>query len=680
MPFTLFPSVLRGLFVATIVVLFTAPVQARQFDKSGYSFSTEPLPGWVDWADLAEVPGQRPGLAAAYRLVDHQVYISESGETRFSRMVTQPLTEAGLNQAAEIEINFNPAYQTLTLHKLDLVRDGQLTNKLQPEQVRLIQREQDFDKRLYDGVVTAVIIVNDVRLKDSVDLAYSIEGRNPVFGNKYFSAFSLGWNVPVDRARVRVSAPAERKLYTRSLNTDLEPVIRRHNGRIEYEWSQENTPAIISEDAVPSWHQPYPGVQISEYRRWRDVTRWANSLYKHDDALPASLVEILQQWRDEEPDKKQLTARALKLVQNEVRYFGIELGQNSHRPSPPGEVYERRYGDCKDKATLLVTILDQLGIKAYPALVSTEYQRDVDNWLPSPGLFDHVIVTTELDGKRYWLDGTSNYQQGSIDTLGVPDFERALIIRKGENRLAKIEVANSAASSIDVEEAFLTSSYSTPVSLSVTTTYRGTVAESMREYFATNTPAEIARAFMNYYAKIYPSISLDNDITASNDTTDNRLTVVEHYHIDDFWKADNENRIAYVIGSSIAPYIKKPDTIRRTAPLAISYPVNVRHQSTIIYPEDIDYENREPSVAVKGKFIDYRRAINYADRKLTVTHHYSSRKEVVMPGQLDSYYSAINQVRNTLEYTTQLNNITPKGSINAKINTLLDRLNTISTN
>jgi transglutaminase-like putative cysteine protease len=680
MPFAPLPGLFQGLVAATLITLFAAPLQARQYDANGYSFAVEPVPAWVDWTGLPETYEERPGLAAAYRLVDRQHNITENGTTRFSRLVTQPLTEAGLNQAAEIEIEFNPAFQKLRLHKLSVIRNGRITDKLQPEQVHLIQREQDFEKKLYDGIVTAVIIVKDVRLKDSVDLAYSIEGRNPVFGKKYFSTFALGWNVPVDLARIRVSAPAKRKLHTRSFNTSVKPDIHRNNGRIEYEWSQSNTAAVISEDSAPSWHQPYPGVQISEYRHWRDVTAWADSLYTLDSTLPPALNKTLQQWREEEHDKKRLTARALKLVQDEIRYFGIELGQNSHRPSLAADVYERRYGDCKDKAALLVTMLDKLGIKAYPALVSTEYQREIDNWLPSPGLFDHVIVTTELDGKRYWLDGTRNYQRGSIDTLGVPDFERALIVRKKENRLTPIEIRESATSGIDIEEEFVTTDFGAPVKLNVKTTYKGAAAESMREYFATNTPAEISRSYMNYYAKFYPLIDIGRNVESIDVPGENIFTVSEYYRVEDFWKTEDETKYASLLGYTIAPYITKPKTIRRTAPLAVEHPINIRHTSTIIYPEDIDYEIEEPSVAIEGRFMGYQRAVSYDSRKLTVTHNFSSRKEAVMPAQLDNYFDDINKISDQLEYTTTLSDVMPQTNIGGRINTLLDRLDKLSSN
>jgi hypothetical protein len=680
MPLTPSARLFYGFIASAILSLSAAPLQAQQYQTNGNAFSVTPLPDWADWAELPQKTDQRPGQAVAYRLLDRQINITATGETRFTRLVSQPLTEAGLHQAAVVEIDFNPAFQTLSIHKLSLVRGAQTIDKLHPEQVRLMQREEDFDNKLYDGIITAMIVIDDVRLKDSVDLSYSIEGRNPVFGNKHFSSFAMGWRIPVDLARVRLSAPAGRKFYTHSFNGKMEPVIHRGNGRIEYQWSLTDTPAVIDEDDTPTWHQPYPGIQITEYRRWRDVSAWADSLYNHSNELPLALSKTLQQWRKEESNEKQLAARALKLVQDDVRYFGIELGQNSHRPSRPGEVYERRYGDCKDKASLLVAMLDQLGIKAYPALVSTDYQRDIDNWLPSPGLFDHVIVMTELDGKRYWLDGTRNYQQGSIDTLGMPDYERALVIRKGENRLVPIEISDSAVSGIDIQEEFRITEYNAPVTLTVKTTYSGAHAESLREYFATTSPDAISRSYMNFYAKIYPSITAVGPVESSNDATDNLFTTVEHYQVDDFWEADTDGKYAYMIGSTIAPYIKKPESIRRSSPLAISHPIAIRHQSTLIYPEDIDYEIQEPEITVEDPFVSYRRAISYDDRKLTVTHSYNTRQDAIMPPQLNDYFSDLNKISQNLKYSTWLSDVPEKPGVGSMVNTLLNRLDALSSN
>ncbi|MFX8207373.1 transglutaminase domain-containing protein, partial [Acinetobacter baumannii] len=78
---------------------------------------------------------------------------------------------------------------------------------------------------------------------------------------------------------------------------------------------------------------------------------------------------------------------ALRFVQREVRYLGIEMGANSHAPHPPETVLPRRYGDCKDKTLLTLTLLGRLGIPASPALVHTTERQAAAERLPTPWAF-----------------------------------------------------------------------------------------------------------------------------------------------------------------------------------------------------------------------------------------------------------------------------------------------------
>ncbi|MGD8936616.1 MAG: hypothetical protein PVF07_09055, partial [Thiogranum sp.] len=124
MPLTLSARLFFKLVAYAAIAVFAAPLPAQEYQTNGHAFSVTPLPDWVDWAALPQRSDQRPGQAVAYRLVDRQVHIARGGDTQFTRLVTQPLTEAGLRQAAVIEINFNPAFQVLAIHRLSLLRDG----------------------------------------------------------------------------------------------------------------------------------------------------------------------------------------------------------------------------------------------------------------------------------------------------------------------------------------------------------------------------------------------------------------------------------------------------------------------------------------------------------------------------------------------------------------------------
>ena len=135
-------------------------------------------------------------------------------------------------------------------------------------------------------------------------------------------------------------------------------------------------------------------------------------------------------WRTMRLSFNSIRARvlgALQWVQGEIRYFSVSLGESTHRPHDPAWVVQRRYGDCKDKTYLLVSLLRELGIDAQPMLVSLQSRRMPAKLLPSPEVFDHAIVRVRLQGKSYYLDGTRPAQSaGRLDTIGLAlDRERA---------------------------------------------------------------------------------------------------------------------------------------------------------------------------------------------------------------------------------------------------------------
>ena len=103
-------------------------------------------------------------------------------------------------------------------------------------------------------------------------------------------------------------------------------------------------------------------------------------------------------------------AAIVDYLDREVRYTGIEFGEAAIVPHDPAETLAKKYGDCKDKATLLVVMLRAAGIPAYVALLSVESRMDVPADLPGMGMFDHAIVY--VPGKNpIWIDATDRYAQ-----------------------------------------------------------------------------------------------------------------------------------------------------------------------------------------------------------------------------------------------------------------------------
>src|SRR5690606_16334671 len=132
-----------------------------------------------------------------------------------------------------------------------------------------------------------------------------------------------------------------------------------------------------------------------------------------------AVVEIAQSIRARDLQPEQQILAALRMVQDDIRYFSLALAESTHRPTPPGMVLERRFGDCKDKSLLAVTLLRELGFDAHVALVRSDGGALLPHLMPSIKAFDHAIVTVHHDGRDWWFDPTMLYQRGRIEDMAA---------------------------------------------------------------------------------------------------------------------------------------------------------------------------------------------------------------------------------------------------------------------
>src|SRR3989442_11578172 len=124
--------------------------------------------------------------------------------------------------------------------------------------------------------------------------------------------------------------PVGRPLFIQPLQTAVQPTITTVGTTTEFEWAARNVPAQIAEPDLPSWFDPYAAVQLSDFPSWAAVVAWGDSLFP-DAELPASLRPTIEHIRASSESPEHRTLAALRFVQDEIRYLGVEIGVNSHR-------------------------------------------------------------------------------------------------------------------------------------------------------------------------------------------------------------------------------------------------------------------------------------------------------------------------------------------------------------
>ncbi|HYX41187.1 MAG TPA: DUF3857 domain-containing protein, partial [Pyrinomonadaceae bacterium] len=404
------------------------------------------------------------------------------------------------------------------------------------DEIKVVQQEDELDQQLFNGTNTAIVFLDDVRAGDVIDYAYSVNGDNPVLAGHYADTYQLSEPSAVEYLHARLLWPSARKLYVHPRNTDLQPVVNQSGAETEYVWERRNVPADEAEDQTPAWFDPSPSVQLSEFGSWADVAQWAAPLYQIKAQLSPALSAQVEKWRNEfaQPEARLLAAR--RFVQDDVRYLGIELGPYSHTPTQPDRVFQRRFGDCKDKSLLLATILNALGIEAQPALVNTQARHALDDWQPSPYDFDHVIVKAQLADKTYWLDPTISYQRGTLADAYAPEYERALVLRSDTQALTQMPRAPVQQPTTSVLEVYQIADFAAPVALTVTTTYRGADADALRYRIASESRADLKKELLNYYADHDAAIEADGAPQIADNEQTNVLVVTEKYRIPHFWQ------------------------------------------------------------------------------------------------------------------------------------------------
>jgi len=573
-----------------VLLLFVSPWLWGDYNLSS-------VPGWVIAQPIPQASHKEEAYGVRYLLVDRQRRLSDDHEWQsFHHYVEQPLNQDGLVDVGKLEINFQPIYQNINLHYLRIWRDGRVIDKLPSARIDEISVEPDSDAEQISQTKQILIIIDGLKIGDNFEYAYTLEGLNPVFGDALTTSFQVGWAVPVDTVSIRLIAPKSKPLTINILNTSQLPVVSDFEGQTSYQWQQSPALPVLTDENMPLDLWIYPVVEYSEYVSWSEVAAWASGLFKLPDTPQTTQWQLWIEELKKISGKSRQAASAVQMVQNRIRYVGIEVGQNSHLPHHPDETLALGYGDCKDKALLLVSLLEALNIRAVPALVHSDMGQSLLNLSPSPKAFNHVIVKISLQGKTYWVDPTRTYQVGKeLADLGYVSYGVALAAEQGAE-LETMPWLSGRRSKVLITETYRTYGYQVPVRLDVVSRYTGSEAEDKRRQILNVGLRQLSNDYLNYYDRAFGGAEILVPLHYVDDLNVNELEIIESYWLEKFWRWSEDKQLyEYRIEASmLGSYLSQPKQLRRRYPWGQKPPKYIMQQVDIFYPEYLSSAKLRP--------------------------------------------------------------------------------------
>lgn len=535
---------------------------------------------WVEIKEVTNNAGATESGAINYFLLDYQDNVN--AEETYTHVSYEVLNDEGVQSYSNISIDFDPSYQELVYHKVVIKRKGELINKLHLSDITTIQRESDMNRNLYDGSLTSYINLTDVRSGDIIEYSYTLKGFNPVLNGNYASSYFQDFTIPVEKMHLRVIS--DKKIHFKGVNDAVFPTITGN------EYVFDIDPKYIQyEPNTPNWYFPNRKIYLSTFKDWEQIADWAVPLY----SLSMDEVERVSNKLREEISfdgvMEENIVKAIRFVQDEVRYLGFESGIKGYKPHDPSLVLERRFGDCKDKSNLLVAILKSLNVEAFPMLVSTYKKHSIDREQSSPYSFDHCVVNFKYADKSYLIDPTINNQGGSLDSIQFPNYERGLIVSDKTNELLTTGKTQEYKQLVEETLTVHGVEMDSKVTLDVATTYYSASADNIRSYFKNNSIANITRDYTTFYSNLYPSIASLDDVNfedARRGST-NEVIVYESYEIENFWSEYQESGLlGEAYGLLIESYLSAKAPSKRSSPYYLGGPVEIEERIKLVMPEE----------------------------------------------------------------------------------------------
>jgi transglutaminase-like putative cysteine protease/Tfp pilus assembly protein PilF len=365
--------------------------------------------------------------------------VYENGlSSRFRQIVFQPLSDAAAALARQYTLVYQSDRQAVLLRGAKVFRrDGRVDEAIESGEGAADRPELS----MYTSARNFYIQLPRLEPGDVVELRYRVDDvalRNELadyFGEMVY----LQSSEPVSNAEYVLITPRSRELSVDVRGLKLErSVVEKDKERI-YRFFAPKLAPVSPEPAMPPWPEVLGYIHVSTYKTWEALGRWYWGFIQDQFVLDEETRRLARKiGRGAKTDRDKVEA-VYRWVTENTRYVALEFGVYGYKPRRSVQTVARGWGDCKDKATVIVSLLKELGVESTLVILRTQLRGRLESRLPSLEPFDHAIVyVPSLD---LFLDGTAEYA-GMTELPVLDEGALGLLVNEGKSKLVTLPYAD----------------------------------------------------------------------------------------------------------------------------------------------------------------------------------------------------------------------------------------------
>ncbi|TMA89799.1 MAG: DUF3857 domain-containing protein [Deltaproteobacteria bacterium] len=350
--------------------------------------------------------------------------------SRTRQLVLRANSARGVDSARAQSVQYSPDRQVVKVERARIFKkDGSVLESKSEGERNLSEPWYG----LYYDLRARIVSFPQLEPGDVLELVTRTDDSASNFFADYFGDFAYLQGTQARRVSDYVLlGPPGRTFYASA--TPLKGLLHKEgklpDGGTWRRWTAKDVPKLVPEPAMPGYSEMLAYVHVSTYRTWDDVGRFYWGLVKDQLRVTDDIRAAAQEAVKAIPQSDELARiRAVyDFVVSRTRYVGLEFGINSFKPYPVETILARRFGDCKDKASLMHAMLESLGIDSRIALLRMRRLGGIDASPASLAVFNHAILY--VPAHDLFLDGTAEFH-GSGELPGDDRGAEVLVVEPG---------------------------------------------------------------------------------------------------------------------------------------------------------------------------------------------------------------------------------------------------------